>query len=137
MTSIGNHERDFPNSGSVWNGTDSGGECGVPYEHRFKMPTPAMDQPWWSLNYGPIHFTMMSTEHDFQVGSKQYDWIEADFAAVNRTATPFLILTGHRPMYIDFDGKHDLVADLLQKTYESLMLKYKVDVGFWGSVDYE
>ena len=27
MTCIGNHERDFPNSGSLFNGTDSGGTC--------------------------------------------------------------------------------------------------------------
>ncbi len=29
MTSPGNHERDYPNSGSFYNGTDSGGECGM------------------------------------------------------------------------------------------------------------
>jgi hypothetical protein len=134
MTSIGNHERDFPNSGSMWNGTDSGGECGVPYEHRFQMPTPAVDHPWWSLNYGPVHFTMMSTEHEFHVGSAQHDWLEADLAAVNRTQTPFLLLTGHRPMYIDFDGQHDHVAALLQQACEPLMRKYQVDVAVWGSV---
>ena len=27
MTCIGNHERDFPNSGSRYNGSDSGGTC--------------------------------------------------------------------------------------------------------------
>jgi hypothetical protein len=29
MTCIGNHERDFPNSGSRFNGTDSGGTCPI------------------------------------------------------------------------------------------------------------
>lgn len=50
MTLPGNHERDFPDSGfqkfliiliclgSFFNGTDSGGECGIPYEKRFPMP---------------------------------------------------------------------------------------------------
>ena len=30
----------------LFNVTDSAGECGVPYEKRFAMPTPAPDQPW-------------------------------------------------------------------------------------------
>ena len=36
---IGNHEMDFPGTASIYNGTDSGGECGVPYSRRFIMPT--------------------------------------------------------------------------------------------------
>ncbi|KAL4371135.1 hypothetical protein AHAS_Ahas06G0135500 [Arachis hypogaea] len=32
MTAIGNHERDYVNSGSVYITPDSGGECGVAYE---------------------------------------------------------------------------------------------------------
>ena len=39
MTGQGNHERDFPNSGSDFGGGDSGGECGVPTQARFHMPT--------------------------------------------------------------------------------------------------
>jgi hypothetical protein len=39
MTCIGNHEMDFPNGSSYYNGTDSGGECGVPYLNRFLMPS--------------------------------------------------------------------------------------------------
>ncbi|WZN63352.1 hypothetical protein HKI87_07g49000 [Chloropicon roscoffensis] len=34
MTTIGNHERDWPNSGGRYGGQDSGGECGVPYMSR-------------------------------------------------------------------------------------------------------
>jgi hypothetical protein len=140
MTCDGNHERDYPNSGSVWNGTDSGGECGVAYDHRFKMPTSSLDSTWWSLNYGPVHFTILSTEHDFSVGSAQYDWVEADLAAVDRTKTPFVVIAGHRPMYIDSTnagpGGSDLgVAADLRTAFEPLMQKYQVDVGFWGSVD--
>ncbi len=33
------------------------------------MPTPARDQPWYSFDYGFIHFTFMSTEHDFSIGA--------------------------------------------------------------------
>lgn len=43
MTGQGNHERDFPGSGNVIGGRDSGGECGIPTQARFHMPT--CDQP--------------------------------------------------------------------------------------------
>ena len=32
---------------SYFQGTDSGGECGVPYERRFPMPRPSLDEAWW------------------------------------------------------------------------------------------
>lgn len=35
---MGNHERDWPGT-SLYGTIDSGGECGVPYSHRFPMPT--------------------------------------------------------------------------------------------------
>ncbi|PNH01308.1 putative inactive purple acid phosphatase 27, partial [Tetrabaena socialis] len=40
MVAPGNHERDWADSGDLFGVDDSGGECGVPYEHRFAMPHP-------------------------------------------------------------------------------------------------
>lgn len=34
------------------------------------MPTPARDQPWYSFDYGFVHFTFMSTEHDYSIGTR-------------------------------------------------------------------
>ncbi|KAJ4972210.1 hypothetical protein NE237_005309 [Protea cynaroides] len=73
MTAIGNHERDYTDSGSVYTTTDSGGECGVPYETYFPMPTSAKDKPWYSIEQGPVHFTVISTEHDWNSTSEQVD----------------------------------------------------------------
>ena len=33
-----------------FDGTDSGGECGVPHERRFLMPRPRPDEPWYVSN---------------------------------------------------------------------------------------
>jgi hypothetical protein len=90
------HERDYPDSGSVYTGHDSGGECGVPYNHRwnFAMPHPTpskLDETWWSVNYGPIHWITMSTEHAFKKGSAQHNWIMEDLKKVDRKITPFII----------------------------------------------
>jgi hypothetical protein len=137
MTCIGNHERDYLNSGAHYNGTDSGGECGVAYESLLPMPTPTKDQPWYSFNYGNIHIVLISTEHNFDHGSDQYNWLERDLHAVDRTITPWLIVAGHRPMYIDStnwseDGGDQTVALELRDNIEHLFLKYKVDLALWG-----
>ncbi|CAK9147487.1 unnamed protein product, partial [Ilex paraguariensis] len=122
MTAIGNHERDYMESGSVYETPDSGGECGVPYETYFPMPTPAKDKPWYSIEQGSVHFTVISTEHDWSKNSEQYEWMNKDMAAVDRSKTPWLIFTGmdfwyeksnfktsmvpsrHRPMYSSSEG---------------------------------
>jgi hypothetical protein len=38
MVSEGNHERDWPGTGTFFGSKDSGGECGVPTAARFTMP---------------------------------------------------------------------------------------------------
>jgi hypothetical protein len=137
MVCIGNHERDFPGSNGLFNGTDSGGECGVPHEWRFPMPRPALDQAWYGFDYGSAHFVLMSTEHFFYPGSPQYQFLETHLKAVDRTRTPWLIFAGHRPMYIDStnyvipDGMQT-VARELRKYVEPLLYEYRVDVAFWG-----
>ncbi|CAN1190486.1 Probable inactive purple acid phosphatase 27 [Linum perenne] len=94
MTAIGNHERDYANSGSVYDTSDSGGECGVPYETYFPMPTSEKDKPWYSIEQGSVHFTVISTEHPWSDGSEQLEWIKSDLASVDRTKTPWLVFAG-------------------------------------------
>ena len=50
------------------------------------------------LHAGPIHFVSYSTEEPYGVGSAQYNFIAADLAAVNRTITPWVVASGHRPV---------------------------------------
>ena len=100
LCSIGNHERDWPGSGSATGGTDSGGECGIAIARRFHMPNTQMNKPpmqtWWSTDFGPVHFTVISTELSFNTSSEQYAFVKKDWESVDRTKTPFLILAGHR-----------------------------------------
>lgn len=109
MVCAGNHDID-PS-------VDSGMQCGVGYIYRFKMPsqsdTPVSDtdclssyltQVWYSFDYGLVHWTAISTEHDFSPGSAQYKWLDADLQVANedRETVPFIILFGHRPMQVMF-----------------------------------
>jgi len=137
MTSNGNHERDYPDSGSLFNVKDSGGECGIPYESRFKMIDTDHQKQWYSFDYGNVHIMMMSTEHEFAPGSEQYKFIVKDLSSVNRKITPWLIFTGHRPMYVDStnnegDSGEIKVSALLRNHLEDVLVKYKVDLAMWG-----
>ena len=53
----------------------------------------------YSYDYGLVHYIMMSTEHNFEPGSRQYMWLENDLKKIDRKKTPWVILGGHRAMY--------------------------------------
>jgi hypothetical protein len=137
MTCIGNHEQGSPGTAGPgappWaNDTDSGGECGVPYAQRFPMPRPG-GEFWYAFAHGPVAFVMMSTEHAFGAGSAQLAALDALLARVDRTQTPWLVLAGHRPMWIDSNWSGDLQnAQLLRASVEPLLYKHRVDLALWG-----
>ncbi|KAJ3675203.1 hypothetical protein LUZ60_004245 [Juncus effusus] len=143
MTAIGNHESNFagPKSKSWYNLSDSGGECGVPYESYFQMPTCEKDKQWYSIEQGPVHFTVASTEFDWTQNSTQFEWIKGDLSSVNRTETPWLIFIGHRPMYSSNDGLKIFGATIFptvdvnfRNSIEPLLLNYKVDLAIFGHI---
>ena len=71
IQSYGCFLRDYVDSGSLYGTPDSGGECGIPYETYFPMPTPEQDKPWYSIEQGSVHFTVISTEHEWSKNSEQ------------------------------------------------------------------
>lgn len=155
----GNHEADFPGSPSLWQGTDSGGECGVASvsllpppiaqwptgkgddsRRRLRVDTPPpanTNTPWYSLSVGMVHLVVLSSEHPFAAGTPQYAWLEADLAAVNRSVTPWLVASLHRPMYIDSNYTVGVVADQtvaseLRAALEHLFWHHRVNLGIYG-----
>ncbi|XP_020575936.1 probable inactive purple acid phosphatase 1 isoform X2 [Phalaenopsis equestris] len=134
MTAIGNHERDYEGSGSVYITPDSGGECGVAYETYFPMPSVGKDKPWYSLEQATVHFTVISTEHEWKINSEQYNWIYEDLASVDRRITPWSILLGHRPMYSSYSSILPSVDSGFVESIEPVLMKNKVDLVFFGHV---
>jgi hypothetical protein len=97
-------------------GTD-GGQCGVPYDARFRMPgDPAAIEGWaearggtrnnlfYGFELGLVHLVMISSEHDLTATSLQRAWLDAHLGAVDRQRTPFVILGLHRPLYSSTQG---------------------------------
>jgi len=102
------------------------------------MPDNGLDVFWYSFDYGNTHIIMISTEHNFTIGTPLYTWLEQDLKSVNRSITPFLILAGHRPMYTSENCSDDTTAGdffvslYMQQGFEDLLYKYKVDLAIWG-----
>jgi hypothetical protein len=164
MAGIGNHEMNCPCAAGDaelrWlNGSDSGGECGVPYNARFLMPphsaTPLVradgggargataptptpppphgsgGTPWYAFVYGPVFIVVMSTEHDFKTGSRQMADLQRYLANVDRAVTPWVVFTGHRPMYVSSRYPSDEHEPMV-KYIEPLLLEHNVDLALWG-----
>ncbi|GJU16714.1 probable inactive purple acid phosphatase 1 isoform X1 [Tanacetum coccineum] len=97
----GNHEREWPNSGSFYENNDSGGECGVLAETMFYVPAENRAKFWYSTDYGMFRFCIADTEHDWREGTKQYKFIEHCLASVDRQKQPSLIFLAHRVLGYD------------------------------------
>ena len=149
MISVGNHEYDHTGQSHkdpsgiqdggfhpLWGnyGNDSGGECSVPAFYRFQMPNNGNSIYWYSFDHGLVHTIQFSTEHNFTYQSPQYNWLENDLKQVDRTKTPYIVVTGHRPMYTserpymsDF-----MVSKAMQDALEDLFYNYGVNLALWG-----
>ncbi|KAK6133900.1 hypothetical protein DH2020_032361 [Rehmannia glutinosa] len=138
MIASGNHERDWPDSGSFYGTMDSGGECGVPAETMFFVPAENRANFWYSTDYGMFRFCIADTEHDWREGSEQYKFIEHCLASVDRQKQPWLIFMAHRVLGYSSDATYasegsfaePMGRDDLQKLWQ----KYKVDIAFFGHV---
>ncbi|KAF4368171.1 hypothetical protein F8388_022804 [Cannabis sativa] len=131
MVASGNHERDWPGSGSFYENLDSGGECGVLAQTMFYVPAENRAKFWYSTDYA-------DTELDWREGTEQYRFIENCLASVDRQKQPWLIFLAHRVLgyssgdfYVD-EGSfgEPMGRDSLQKLWQ----KYKVDIAIYGHV---
>lgn len=141
---IGNHEATWPaaQGGATWTGygpaTDSGGECNMVVTDLLPLPSLASSvTPWYSYASGPVTVLVLSSEHDFSVGSVQYRWLAMQLAEVNRTVTPWLVASLHRPMYINSNYSAGPTSDTavmsdLQTSLEPLLHAAKVDLLLYG-----
>jgi hypothetical protein len=109
--------------------------------HRY--PTAQSDVPavsgaappfWYTFVAGGVHWTMLSTEHDYSPGSVQYTFLDAALAAVDRKVTPWSAVAFHRPMYSSDKSEYGahIPGCSIQVHLEPLMLRHKVDLVFTG-----
>jgi len=134
MTCPGNHENAYNFSN---------------YKARFGNSMPRDNgNMFYSFNLGPVHFISISTEfyyylnYGLQQALNQFNWIEQDLATVDRSATPWVVIFGHRPMYCTNSDRKDC-SFLETRTrvglpllhwwgLEDLLVKYGVDLAVWA-----
>ncbi|KAJ8774627.1 hypothetical protein K2173_017073 [Erythroxylum novogranatense] len=138
MIASGNHERDWPGTGSFYGNTDSGGECGVLAETMFFAPTENRGKFWYSTDYGMFRFCIADTEHDWREGTEQYEFIERCLATADRQKQPWLIFMAHRVLgYSSGSGyanEGSFAEPMGREALQKLWQKYKVDIAFYGHV---
>lgn len=138
MIASGNHERDWPNSGSFYDTPDSGGECGVLAETMFYVPAENRAKFWYSTDYGMFHFCVADSEHDWREGTEQYKFIEKCLASADRQKQPWLIFIAHRVLgyssnnWYAMEGAYE--EPMGRESLQKLWQKYKVDIAFYGHV---
>jgi len=89
---------------------------------------------WYSFEEGPVHVSVLSSEHNWTRGSRQYEWLAADLASINRTATPWAILATHRMMYTTQtheEGDYQ-VSLVFRDEIEPLLTRHKVNLMLVG-----
>jgi acid phosphatase type 7 len=125
-------------------GDDSGGEGSVPTFRRFRSPGSGSGDPavipvgnaifWYSLSIGCVHVLQLSSEHDFTIGSQQFLWIQDDLNRVDRSVTPWVVVTLHRPMMTPVAGSQFNTSVGMILNLENLFLEYGVDLVLGGHV---
>ncbi|XP_031099292.1 probable inactive purple acid phosphatase 1 isoform X1 [Ipomoea triloba] len=138
MVASGNHERDWPGTGSFYGNMDSGGECGVLVQTMFYAPTENREKFWYLTDYGMFRFCIADTEHDWREGTEQYKFIEHCLASADRQKQPWLVFLAHRVLgysscsyYVEQGSTEEPMG---RESLQKLWQKYKVDIAIFGHV---
>jgi hypothetical protein len=106
---IGNHDAEFKN---IYKQI-------VDYHH--------LTSPYYSYNFKNIHFISMSTEHPFEEGSNQYEFIKSDLEKIaNNPNIDWIVVHQHKPLYSTLQDRGE--AEELRDTYQRLFQQYDVDL---------
>ncbi|KAK9235902.1 Metallo-dependent phosphatase-like protein [Lipomyces kononenkoae] len=129
------------------------------YRTRFRMPSDesgGVGNFWYSFDHGMVHYVSINTETDLGNGligeddvngpedmdsgpfgsypNEQIDWLEKDLSSVDRTKTPWVIVSGHRPWYGAGANVSGTICWNCKLAFEPLLLKYNVDMVFNGHI---
>mmetsp|Transcript_6844 Transcript_6844/g.12707 ORF Transcript_6844/g.12707 Transcript_6844/m.12707 type:complete len:702 (+) Transcript_6844:63-2168(+) len=133
------------------------GEAFVHYRNRFRTPEIAPEQSvvgevidaelykfnftydfgssFYSFDAGLVHFVMLNVYTKSNEQSAQFKWLCADLAAVDREATPWILVFTHSPWY-DSNLAHQAEEATLamREAMEPLVHEHRVAVVFAGHV---
>lgn len=106
------------------------------YNARWLMPyeeSGSTSNLYYSFEVAGTHIVMLGSYTEFDVGSAQYKWLEADLARVDRKKTPWILVLLHAPWY-NTNTAHQGEGEGMRQAMEELLYKARVDVVFAGHV---
>ena len=112
---------------------DSNGECGVATLQRFRAPQSAGSNAvvWYTFALGSVTVVTLSSEHSSAPDSAQGQFLERTLAAVDRSLTPWVVVTHHRHMY-DAAGVETEVQAGFLAWLEPVFARHGVDLVLMG-----
>jgi hypothetical protein len=86
-----------------------------------------LKNPYYSHDMKNVHFISMSTEHPYEIGSKQYEFIRSDLEKIsNNPNIDWIVVHQHKPLYSTKQDKGE--AEELRDIYQQLFQQYDVDL---------
>lgn len=108
------------------------------YNARWVMPfeeSGSSSNLYYSFEAGGVHVLMLGSYADFEPGSDQFRWLQADLGKVDRSKTPWLIGIVHAPWYNTNEahqGEYESTG--MKASMEELLFRARVDAVFAGHV---
>jgi hypothetical protein len=86
-----------------------------------------IQDPYYSHDFQNVHLISMSTEHPFDEGSKQHEFIKNDLEKASKNQDiDWIVVHNHKPLY---STRNDMeIAEELRNTYHPLFEKYNADL---------
>lgn len=106
------------------------------YNARWVMPfreSGSTSNLYYSFDVVGVHVVMLGSYTDFDAGSDQFEWLQADLNKVDRRRTPWLVVLLHAPWY-NTNTAHKGEGESMRKAMEKLLYRARVDVVFAGHV---
>lgn len=102
----------------------------MPVYYRFTAPPNGNSIFWYSFAYGNLYVIQLSSEHNLTQDSPQWLWLQSTLASIDRSATPWVMVTLHRPMYsTQMCETGDYVVSLhLRNSLDPLFEHYNVNI---------
>ena len=86
-----------------------------------------LKSPYYSHDLKNVRFISMSTEHPYEKGSRQYEFIKNDLEKTsNNPEIDWIVIHQHKPLYSTKQDKQE--AEQLRDIYEQLFQKSDVDL---------
>ena len=84
---------------------------------------------FYAFTHGLMKMIVLNSYTHSHVGSTQYKWLEQELQQVDRTRTPWLVVSFHSPTYNTFNGHiNETQALEMQQAMEPLFVQFRVNL---------